>query len=104
MITIYGSEMCPSCIVCKKNFDTNNIEYEFKDITKNLHFLKEFLIYRDRESAFDRAKEIHHIGIPAIVKEDGTVFTDWETFLIEKGLKVIKEDDKKSCSITKKGC
>lgn len=104
MIIVYGSEMCPDCIACKKNFDANNIEYEFKDINKSLYILKDFLIYRDREPVFNRLKEIHDIGLPACVKEDGTVFTDWESYLKEKGLTVIPMKKGQSCSISGKGC
>ena len=47
MLKIYGSDLCPDCIECKYNLDRNNIEYENKDITRNLKDLKEFLKLRD---------------------------------------------------------
>ncbi len=47
---------------------------------------------------FDHLKEIHDIGFPAIVKEDGTVFTDWGIYLKEQGKEIITRDGA-ACSI-----
>ena len=47
---------------------------------------------RDENPVFDHLKEIHDIGFPAIVKEDGTVFTDWEAYLKEQGKEIITRD------------
>ncbi len=104
MIRIYGSPMCPDCRDCKKNFDRFGIEYEFLDINKDLHTLRDFLILRDTDPVFDRLKKIHDIGLPACVLEDGTVFTDWETYLKDKGFTPVLEETAPSCSITGKGC
>ena len=103
MLKIYGSEMCGDCQACKKNFDYYHIEYEFLDVCKDLKNLRQFLVLRDSQDVFIRLKKIHDIGLPAIVKEDGEVFTDWEKYLSEQGKEVIYET-KTSCSITGKGC
>lgn len=103
MLKIYGSELCPDCIACKMNFDRYGISYEFLDITKNLKNLKEFLVYHDTCPVFGHLKKIHDIGLPAILKEDGEIFTDWEGYLKEKGLAPFYIEGK-SCSITGKGC
>ncbi|MCR5741455.1 MAG: glutaredoxin [Gammaproteobacteria bacterium] len=104
MFKVYGSQMCPDCINLKGNFDAYKIEYEFIDINDNLRNLKEFLILRDSLPVFDRLKKINDIGIPAIVKEDGEVFVNWEEYLMNKGLKV-KEyyQGNLSCSLDHKG-
>ncbi len=104
MLKIYGSEMCPDCVACKYNFDKYKIEYEFLDINKNLRILKEFLKLRDSLHVFDRLKAIGDIGLPAIVKEDGEVFTDWETYMKKLGYEVIDLTSMPSCSIDHKGC
>lgn len=104
MLVVYGSEMCPDCINCKRSFDDNGIEYRYVDINKNLKDLKDFLIMRDTNPIFDRLKKINDIGIPAIVMEDGTVFTDWEGFLAERNLPITYENFGQSCSIDGKGC
>lgn len=104
MLIVYGSEMCPDCVACKENFDANHIEYEFMDINENLRTLKIFLELRDREPIFDHLKAIHDIGIPACVKEDGTVFTDWERYLEELGFSATEKETVQACSIDHKGC
>ena len=104
MLKVYGSEMCPDCRACKYNFEANQIEFEFLDINASLRNLKEFLKLRDTKPVFEKWKAIGDIGIPGIVDEDGTVFTDWEGYLKEKGLPVSYQDNGQACSITGKGC
>ena len=105
MFKIYGSEMCPDCIACKKNFDHYGVKYVFIDINKNLKNLHDFLILRDTLPVFDHSKEIHDIGLPALVKEDGTVFLSWEKYLKDNGHEVIDfSKESKSCSLDHKGC
>lgn len=104
MIRVYGSSMCPDCVACKYNFNLYKVEYEFLDINESLHTLKEFLILRDREPVFDHLKAINDIGIPACVKEDGTVFTDWEGYLKEQGYEVKEVQSGTACSLDHKGC
>ncbi len=89
MITIYGSEMCPDCTACKHNFDKYGVEYNFLDINKDLKYLKEFLIHRDTNPVFDRLKKIYDICLPACIDEEGNVFTDWETYLRNRGLEPV---------------
>ena len=81
MLKIYGSMLCPDCVDCCADLDNNNLEYEFLDFSASLKNLKEFLAIRDREPAFDAVREHGSIGIPCIVKEDGSVTLDWAEFL-----------------------
>ncbi|MCR5215680.1 MAG: glutaredoxin [Lachnospiraceae bacterium] len=104
MITIYGSEMCPDCRECKRNFDAHGIAYEFLSVTEELKNLRAFLILRDGNAVFDRLKAIHDIGLPACVLEDGTVFTDWEGYLKDRGLTVTYTEIGPACSLDGKGC
>lgn len=107
MFKIYGSEMCPDCVACKKNFDHYKVGYEFIDITKNLKNLHDFLVLRDTLPVFAHCKEAHDIGLPALVKEDGSVFLSWEKYLEENGNKVIDFSSSAStcsCSADHKGC
>jgi len=104
MLKVYGSKMCPDCRECKMNFDLNGIDYEFLDVTESLKYLRDFLILRDSNPVFDRLKIIHDIGLPGIVKEDGEVFTDWESYLAEQGLPISYRETGKSCSVDHKGC
>lgn len=98
MFKIYGSDMCGDCTNCKMNFDHYHIEYEFYDCMKSLRYLSIFLKMRDENPIFDRLKAINDIGFPAIVDEDGSVFTDWETYLRNKGLEPISSEGA-TCSL-----
>ena len=77
MLTIFGSEMCPDCVKCKEDLDAKNIAYDFRDITVSLMEMHEFMKLRDVNEAFDPIRGTGTIGIPAIVKEDGSVILDW---------------------------
>lgn len=101
MLKVYGSDMCPDCRACKEEFDKYGVEYEFVDINESIANLKKFLIYRDSSPVFDHLKAVHDIGIPACVNDDGTVFTDWEDYLKEKGYEAKRG---MSCSLNGKGC
>ena len=105
MLKIYGSRLCPDCRECKANFDDFNIEYEFIDINDRLHDLADFLVLRDTLPVFDHCKEIHDIGLPALVKEDGEVFLNWEGYLKERGFKPTEHEPAfVACSLDRKGC
>ena len=81
MLRIYGSMMCPDCVQIKKDLDNAGVEYEYKDFADSLLNLKEFLAIRDTNAIFAEVKEGGKIGIPCIVREDGTVTLDWEEFM-----------------------
>jgi len=53
---VFGSKLCPDCIVMKNELDKRNIKYLYLDITENLANLKKFLKFRENR-AFDFAKE-----------------------------------------------
>ncbi len=104
MLKIYASPMCPDCRECKENFDANGIEYTMIDINESLRNLKEFLALRDSRSVFNHCKEVGDIGLPALVREDGTVFLDWEGYLTENGLPIVYKERGPVCSLDGKGC
>lgn len=73
MIRLYETPLCPDCIVAKKELKEKEIPYENIDITETIGNLKEFMKLRDENSAFDPVKEKGNVGVPAFVKEDGSV-------------------------------
>ena len=77
MIKIYGSMLCPDCVKCREELDQAGIAYEYLDFADSLLHLKEFLKLRETNPLFDTVKENGGIGIPSIVREDGTVTLDW---------------------------
>lgn len=81
MLKIYGSMLCKDCVECVEDLKKANVEFEFLDFADSLLHLKEFLAIRDGNDQFNAAREKGSIGIPAIVKEDGSVTLDWDEFL-----------------------
>lgn len=81
MLRIYGSMLCPDCVKCREDLDRAEVDYEYLDFSENLRNLKEFLQLRDECSLFAEVKATGSIGIPCIVREDGTVTLTWEEFL-----------------------
>lgn len=80
MLKVYGSPLCPGCVQCKEAFEKAGIPYVYMDITGNLRFLKMFLKLRE-DSGFDEVRERGQIGIPCIVREDGTYSFDYMDFM-----------------------
>lgn len=81
MIKIYGSMLCPDCVQCRKDLDEAGVAYEYLDFSESLKNLKEFLALRDWEEIFREVKEAGIIGIPCILREDGTATLDWAEFM-----------------------
>ena len=104
MLTVYGSPLCPDCRECKVNFDAQGVAYEYVDITKNMRNLKAFLRLRDTLPAFDGCRELHSVGIPALVEEDGSITLDWEDWMVRRGLPVEYKEQGAACGIDGKGC
>lgn len=82
MLKIYGSMLCKDCVECVDDLKKAEVEFEFLDFADSLLNLKEFLKIRDENLLFDAVREKGSIGIPAIVKEDGSVTLDWAEFFV----------------------
>ena len=78
MLKIYGSMLCPDCVQCRKDLDEAGIAYEYLDFSEELKNLKEFLKLRDQSSVFEEVRRDGRIGIPCIVRDDGSITLDWE--------------------------
>ena len=80
MIRIYGSMLCPDCVQCRQELDEAGTSYEYLDFSADLKNLKEFLKLRDGNPLFDEHRAEGKIGIPCILREDGTITLDWEEY------------------------
>lgn len=80
MLKVYGSLLCPDCVACKQAFEGAQIEFEYHDFSEDLSALKIFLALRDSDPQFEEVKKDGRIGIPCIVRKDGTVSLNWEEF------------------------
>lgn len=81
MIKIYGSMLCPDCVQCREELDQSGVAYEYLDFSDNLKNLKEFLLLRDADVAFDDIRGSGKIGIPCIVRKDGSITFSWSEFM-----------------------
>lgn len=81
MLKIYGSMLCPDCVKCREDLDQAGVNYEYLDFSESLLNLKDFLKLRDSSEVFREAREAGKIGIPCIMREDGTLTLDWEEFV-----------------------
>lgn len=75
---IYGSMLCPDCVQCRKELDDAGVIYEYREITENLGYMKEFLKLRDENELFTSIKIEGKIGIPCILRADGSISFDWK--------------------------
>lgn len=81
MLKIYGSLLCPDCVRCCEELDKAGVPYIYCDFSQDLSSLKEFLAIRDSNPLFDSVKQEGRIGIPCIVRPDGTVTLTWEQYV-----------------------
>lgn len=81
MLKVYGSMLCPDCVNCCNKFKEANLEFEFLDFADSLLYLKEFMKLRDGSSVFDEIRSAGKIGIPCVVRPDGSFTLDWQEFI-----------------------
>ena len=81
MLKIYGSMLCPDCIECCEKLRESKIEFEFCDFADSLVNLKTFFNLRDSSHVFDDIRTAGKIGIPCIVREDGSFTLDMNEVL-----------------------
>ena len=81
MLKIYGSMLCPDCVDCCRDLTEANVEYQFCDFADSLLNLKEFLKMRDESALFEDSRAAGRIGIPCILREDGSLTLNWRDCL-----------------------
>lgn len=80
-LVIYGTDKCPDCINCLYAMDKQNVKYQFRNITDNLQYLKEYIMFRDCSDCFSEIKNKSELGIPFIYVADHVQIFDWKNFL-----------------------
>ena len=80
MLIVYGSMLCKDCVACLEDLDRAQVSYQYCDFADDLVHLKEFLKLRESK-LFDPVKEQGGIGIPCIVKPDGSLTLQWQEFI-----------------------
>ncbi len=101
MTKIYVMNTCPDCAEVKR-IAAGDERFQIIDIGEHVRNLKEFMKLRDTHPKFKHARERGLVGIPAFVKEDGTV-----TFKAEEvGLVIAPAvyETGATCNIDGSGC
>lgn len=80
-VTVYGTMNCPDTVDALREYKARGFAVNFRDIDADIKTLKEFLKLRDTEAVFAEARQEHYVGVPCIVKEDGSLTLDWEELL-----------------------
>ena len=79
-LIIYGFPHCPDCVSCLALFDRLKIKYEFRDMSKEMKYLKDFMKLRDTSECFNKIRRDGLIGIPCIYISDTYQIFDWKSF------------------------
>jgi len=81
MLKIYGTNLCPDCTECIAAFREAGVDHEYCEFETDLSNLKAFLKLRDGSPLFDAIRAAGGIGIPCILREDGSITLDWKSCL-----------------------
>ena len=81
MLKIYGSKLCPDCTQCCLELEEAGVPFEYCDFADDLRYLKAFLKLRDEAAIFGEPRASGKIGIPCIIRDDGSVTLEWDEFL-----------------------
>ena len=72
-VTVIGSHLCPDTLYALNRLSEVKAEIEFKNLSASLPDLKAYLALRDSDPHYEAVKKNGGIGIPAFVREAGTV-------------------------------
>ena len=80
-VIVYGTMNCPDTVDALREYKARGVDFEFRDIDADIKTLKEFLKLRDTEDVFAEARQEHFVGVPCVVRDDGSLTLDWESLL-----------------------
>ena len=81
MLKVYGMKICLDTVECCEALTRAGVEYEYLDFAEKTANLKAFLKLRDSSPLFDSVRQEGGIGIPCILREDGSLTLTWEEWL-----------------------
>ncbi len=101
-LIMYGADACPDCVEAKEQLSKlgDAVELDYRDITKSLRHMKEFLSFRDHDERFAPVIRAGAIGIPFFVSEDQTRTFELGDLFPE----AVSEQTESTCSLDGKGC
>jgi glutaredoxin-related protein len=75
-VKMYGTTLCSDTLAAINLFEERNVSVDFRNISEDLTFLKEFLSLRDNSPVFEEIRKNGGIGIPCFVFADGHISLD----------------------------
>ena len=76
MLKVVGSHLCPDTLGAIEQLKKEGKAFEFIDILNSHEELKVYLALRDTCPLYDGIRGTERMGIPAFLKEDGSVTLD----------------------------
>lgn len=73
---MYGISSCYECRDANTELKEKHADFEYKDFSEDIYFLKDFLKLRDSRPEFDEVKRNGYAGVPCFYFEDGTILLD----------------------------
>lgn len=101
-VKFYGMQQCPTCNQLECALDGRGIPWECIDISQ-LANLRSFLHVRDADPQFDPIKQAGGIGIPCVVRADGSCTLDWQGELGIPDEEVLDEQAAMDAQAAKRG-
>ena len=80
-VVVYGTRNCPDTVAALAAYEKRGIIVDFRDIDSSVATLKAFLTLRDTKDVFASVRANHGVGVPCVIKEDGSLTLDWEEIL-----------------------
>lgn len=90
---VYGTPLCIDCRKFKAIQEKRGLDIEYIDITSNSLLLRDFILMRDTDPAFDKIKANSGVGIPFFVNEDGRKTFDFDEALSWIGQPPVQDDE-----------
>ncbi|MBG9982566.1 hypothetical protein HZY86_05505 [Aerococcaceae bacterium DSM 111020] len=70
---LFYSDKCPDTPTFVEALQKYNIDFQKINITDSMKNLKQFLVLRDQDAAFEGVKQDGNVGVPALLTEEGKI-------------------------------
>ena len=87
ILKVYGSNVCPGTLRFLSILTENGVMPDFVNVTGSIDHLKQFLLIRDTDPAFESIRGSGRIGFPLIEYPDGRRTRDVNQVLSDLGIR-----------------
>lgn len=75
-VRFYGLGSCPDCRILKATLAKLGRPFEYLDLAE-VGNLRDFLLLRDADPSFEKPRAEKRVGIPCLLRADGSACHDW---------------------------